>query len=88
MSLHVSVSGLHGESDLASSLDSRDLSSLSLGNELWVVDVETGTLTESTEELETAVVFDWSEHSDSLLDHAWGDWDVSATIGLNIFITI
>ena len=88
MSLHIPLSHLHWECNFTSSLHSWYLAALCLGDQLWIIDKETCALSESTEELQTAIMLNWSEHADGLLNDAGLNGYVCASVGLDILITI
>ena len=88
MSLHISLRHLHCEGHFAACFHSRDFSALRLRDELRVVNEKPCTLPEPTEELETAVVFDWSEHAHCLLHYARLDGHVGAPVCLDVLVTI
>ena len=88
MPLHVSLRHLHLECDFTSGFDPRNFSPLCLRYKLWIIDEEASALAEPAEEFQASIMFNWSEHSDGLLNDAGLDGDMGTSICLDVLVTI
>lgn len=96
MSLHISLSDLHGDGDFSTSFYTRYFSSFRSSNQLRCIQVDRSarfrfavcTFVEASKELKERVRSEWRKHPDCLLMHAGLDGHMNAAVGLDMIVTL